>query len=263
MQITYHEETSGMKRAIGLAGMAALALGMVTFTVERGIAADDKTDGVNLTADQYKKALDQASGLVKKGLGEKGKSAVAKARLGALLAAGYAAYSSGPEADRAATRDAAIKLADLVKSGKADDAKKLADSLEKPEMKGKAGKVAVLKEAKGGPADVMRAFSPEKIGGQGIEDHFRKLTAMKNKIADGELTDALALELDEAAVIFAMLRDAPGGKNPKDFATLAENSRDFAVKTSDAVKKKDGVLAASQLYKLTISCNKCHDKYKD
>lgn len=254
-----------MKRVIGLAGMAVLALGMVAFSVDRGLAADDKAEGVNMTADQYKKALTQAGELVKKGLGEKGKAGVGKARLGALLAAGYAAYASegGSDADRAATRDAAIKLADLVKSGKADDAKKLAGSLEKPDGKGKAGKIAVLKEAKAGAGDVMRAFSPEKIGGLGIEDHFKKLTAMKNKIADGELNDALAVELDQAAVIFAMLRDAPTGKNAKDFAKLAEDSRDLAVKTSDAVKKKDGVLAASQIYKLTISCNKCHDKYKD
>lgn len=253
-----------MKRAMAWAGMAVLAMGIGFFAVDRSFAADDKADGVNLNEAQYKKALAQASELVKKGLGEKGKTGTAKARLGALLAAGYAQYSSAAaEGDRAATRDAAIKLADLVKGGKADDAKKLADSLEKPDGKGKAGKVAILKDAKATPGELMRAFSPEKIGGQNIEDHFKKLTAMKNKIADGELSDALALELDESATIFAILRDNPIGKNPKDFAKLAEDSRDFAVKTSDAVKKKDGVLAASQLYKLTISCNKCHDKYKE
>ena len=251
-----------MKRAIGLAGMVALAVGIATFSVT---AADDKAGGVNMTDAQYKKALLASSALVKKGVGDKGKAGTAKARLGALLAAGFAEYAAdgAPEADRAATRDAALKAADLVKSGKGDDAIKLADAFEKPEGKGKAGKVSILKEAKGGAGDLMRAFSPEKIGGQGIEDHFKKLTAMKNKIADGELTDALALELDEAAVIFAMLRDNPPAKNGKAFEGFAETSRDLAVKTSDAVKKKDGVLAASQLYKLTISCNKCHDKFKE
>lgn len=250
-----------MKRAMGLAGMVAVALGIATFSVT---AADEKAEGVNLTDGQYKKALAASTEVVKKGLSEKGKSATAKARLGALLAAGFAEYSSAaPEADRAATRDAAIKAADLVKSGKGDDAKKLAEAFEKPESKGKTGKVSPLKEAKGGAGDVMRAFSPEKIGGLGIEDHFKKLTAMKNKIADGELNDALALELDQSAVIFAMLRDNPPAKGAKEFAKFAEDSRDFAVKTSDAVKKKDGVLAASQIYKLTISCNKCHDKFRE
>jgi hypothetical protein len=246
-----------MKRAIGFAGMMTVALGITAFTVT---AADDAGAGVNVTDAQYKKALAQSTELVKKGLGDKGKAGVGKARLGALLAAGFAQYSTvGSEA----TRDAGIKAADLVKSGKGDDAKKLAESFEKPEGKGKAGKVNILKEAKAGTGDVMRAFSPEKIGGQGIEDHFKKMTAMKNKIADGELTDALALELDESAVIFALVRDNPPAKNGKAFSAFAETSRDLAVKTSDAVKKKDGVLAASQLYKLTISCNKCHDKFKD
>lgn len=250
-----------MKRVIGLAGMMAVALGIAAFSVG---AADEKGGGVNVTDAQYKKALVQSTELVKKGLGEKGKAGAGKARLGALLAAGFAQYSTvGSEEDRAATRDAGIKAADLVKSGKGDDAKKIAEAFEKPEGKGKAGKVNVLKEAKGGTGDVMRAFSPEKIGGQGIEDHFKKMTAMKNKIADGELNETLALELDEAAVIFALVRDNPPAKNGKAFSDFAEVSRDLAVKTSDAVKKKDGVLAASQLYKLTISCNRCHDKFKE
>jgi hypothetical protein len=248
-----------MKRAIGLAGVAALALGMVVLSSDRGVAADDKADGVSMTDAGYKKLVKDASELVEKGLSEKGKVGTGKARLGALLIAGYAQYGKGDAA--AGTRDNAIKLADAIKGNKADDAKKLLGALE--EGKGKEGKVAILKEAKAAPADVMRAMSPTKIGGQGIEDHLKKMTAMKNKIAEGQLTDDFVAELEEVAVICALLRDSPSGKNPKDFATLAENSRDLAVKTAEAVKKKDGVLAASQLYKLTISCNKCHDKYKD
>jgi hypothetical protein len=261
----FNEEIDGMNRACW-AGLAALILGFLTFA-ERTGAADADGAGIPASAAEYKKLVAQGADVVKKGVEAKDKKGLTKARGAALMIAAYSQYSDkgGPAGDRATVRDAAIKLAEAIKANKLDDARKQADGIAdlKADPKAKPDPVEIMKLAKGQPGEVMRLLNATPVGGLGVEAHFKKLTAIKKEIPEGQLSDEFLNEAFMVAAMAALLRDNPPAKNPKQFVKFAEDTHGHAVRLAEAIKKKDGVGSNQALYELTKSCNRCHDKYRD
>jgi hypothetical protein len=255
------------------AGIAVLALGMWWLAgAETSTAADDKEAPLPIAEADFNKLVDQNVKIIQKTLGEtKSKVNTNKARAAAIMIAAYAQYGQdGASAEQRATlRDAALKLAGLIEKGKTDDAKKAADALAglKADAKAKPGPVPILKQADVDKIDIiMRQFNIAAVGGYGIENHYKKLTGSggtKKELPAAAMNDDLMLMAYRTAAIAELVKEFKPDKNAKDFQRFAEDTRLLAVALAQATKKKDGPAALAVVYKLTISCNKCHDKFKD
>lgn len=245
-----------MKHARGYMGTMVLALGL--WLVGLSNAADDK-GGLSISEGDLKKLVSKSVDDIQKALAAgKEKKNATKARVQAVM---IAAYAQGAEA--ANVRDAAIKLAETIKGGKLDDAKKQADELAalKPE-KGKIEPVPILKKTKTEIGEVMRQFSPAAIGGYGIEAQLKKMSTSK-KLSETQLSDDFVLTAWQMAAIADLIKEAPPSKNPKEFDKMAGDMRSMCTLLAEQSKGKDGVASAATLYKLTIQCNKCHDRYRE
>lgn len=245
-----------MMHARAWAGAVMLVLGL--WLVGLSSAADDK-GGLVISEDDLKKLVAKSTDEIQKALkAGKEKKHVTRARVQAVM---IAAYAQGAES--ANVRDAAMKLADTIKGGKLDDAKKLTEELAalKPE-KGKIEHVAILKKTGTEVGEVMRQFSPTAIGGFGIEAHLKKLSTSK-KLSEAQLTDDFVLTALQMAAIADLIKDAPPAKNPKEYQKMADEFREMSLSLAESAKPKDGVKSAATLYKMTIQCNKCHDRYRE
>lgn len=244
-----------MKHARGLVGTMVLALGL--WLVGLSSAADDK--GSTISEGDLKKLVSKSVDDIQKALAAgKEKKNATKARVQAVMIAAYA-----QSAEAANVRDAAIKLAETIKGGKLDDAKKQAEELAalKPE-KGKLEATPILKKTKTEIGEVMRQFSPAAIGGYGIEAQLKKMSTSK-KLSEAQLSDDFVLTALQMAAIGELVKESPPAKNPKEFQKLAEDMRGMCALLAEQSKSKDGVASAATLYKLTIQCNKCHDRYRE
>lgn len=252
------------------AGTTLLALGLWYLAVgDRSHAADDKaTGGVAMSEDEFKKLVASSVKNIQKALSEKpDKKNTLKAQTAAVMIAAYAQYAQGgpSAADKASLRDAALKLADTIAAGKVDDAKKQTDGLAaaKADPAAKTEPVPILAKSKLDLAKVMRQFGPVVIGGYGIEDRLKKMTALGNKLPEAQMSEEFVLTLLQIATIAALAKDNPPSKNPAGFVKLSEDFRVLATTVADASRMKEGPKAAATLYKMTIHCNKCHDKYRN
>lgn len=247
-----------MKHARAWVGMTVLALGL--WFVGLSSAADEKSkDSIPISDAAFKKLVAKSVDDIQKALAAgKEKKNATKARVQAVM---IAAYAQNNEAGN--VRDAAIKLAETIKGGKLDDAKKQAEELAalKPE-KGKAEPVAILKKTGTEVGEVMRQFSPAAIGGYGIEAQIKKMSTSK-KLTPAQMTDDFVLQCIQMAAIGALVKDLPPAKNPKEFQKLADEMRVLFSHLSEESEAKDGVKGAATLYKMSIHCNKCHDKYRE
>lgn len=236
----------------------AMMLGLGLWFVGLSNAADDKDGLVISEADLGKlvaKSVDEIQKALKAG---KEKKHVTRAKVQAVM---IAAAAQGAGAGN--VRDAAIKLAETIKGGKLDDAKKQAEELGalKPE-KGKADHVAILKKTGTEVSEVMRQFSPTAIGGFGLEATLKKLSTSK-KLSEAQMSDDFVLTALQMAAIADLIKDAPPAKNPKEYVKMADEFRAMSASLAESAKPKDGVKSAATLYKLTIHCNKCHDRYRE
>lgn len=248
-----------MKQARGCAGMALLALGLCVVAVRDNRAADDK-GGIPITEADLKKLVKATTENVQKALAAgKDKKSVAKARVAAVMIAAYAQHAKA-----GAVRDAALKLADAVKAGKLDEAKKQAEALAglKIETAGTLAAVPLLKPSQTAIGEVMRQFASPGDGGYGIEAQLKKLTSSK-KLSEAQMGDDFVHTAFLLAAIGDLLKEAPPAKNAKDFQKLADELRSLGALLAEQSKSKNGAASAATLYKLTIQCNKCHDKFKD
>lgn len=238
------------------AGMVMLVLGLWFSGLSS--AADDK-GGLVISEDDLKKLVARSTDEIQKALkAGKEKKNVTRAKVQAVM---IAAYAQG--AGAANVRDAAIKLVDTIKGGKLDDAQKQAEELAalKPE-KGKIEPVAILKKTKTEVSEVMRQFSKPVIGGFGIEERLNKLSA-KKKLPEADLSEDFVLTALQMAAIGDLLKDAPPDKNPKEFQKMAVQMCELCTTLAESAKAKDGVKSAATMYKMTIHCNKCHDRYRE
>jgi hypothetical protein len=245
-----------------------LLLALALFLVAPGGAADPK--GPLVPDSDYPKLVKRSVKGIQDALkgGKPAEEQASKARTAAVLIAAYAQLNlEGPDGQQRATvRDAALKVANLVKSGKYDEAAKLAGTL--PTLK--ADPSAKKEKVKIGDeyvtfADLMHQFRPNKEGGWGIYGHLYKLqTAMKPVLPREEVNENFVLEAQQVAVTADLaLSNLPKGK-PKEFQTNLENMRAGGVELAEALKDKDAArVAPDALQKLTTACFGCHKTFRD
>lgn len=235
---------------------------------EPGKAADAKDGGLPIAEGDFRKLVAHSTKVIQKALSDKpDKKNLDKARLAAVMIAAYAQYAQGgpSEQEKGTLRAAALKLADTIKAGKTADAKKQADALAtlKPDASAKPASGSLLKDAKMELGDVMHQFAATSEGGLGIDGQLKLLNGSAGEIPKAKLTDELAMTSYQIAAAAELAKEHTPDKNPEQFKMMAENVRETAVDMAKATKDKDGPLALKVVYKLSINCNKCHQKFRD
>lgn len=188
-----------------------------------------------------------------------------KAHCTAVMLAAVAQDTSAKDpAARASLRDAALKVAALVKAGKINDAAKQAAGLKniKPDPAAKTEQIKLLD----GPInleELMSQFKLPKAGGQGIESTLLKLgTDKKKMIPAAAMTDSLVNLAYLSAVAADLTEVHKVPKDGKDWVTYSHDMRKGAIELAETVKAKDGKAAFVALGKLNTSCSVCHDKFR-
>lgn len=245
-----------------------LLLVLVFGVIAPGAAADSK--GPLVPDTDYAKFLKRGAKGIQDALkdGKPSEENKDKARTSALLIAAYAqANLDGADGqERATVRDAALKVIDLVKAGKFEEASKLADSLSGLKADAKAKKEKVPLEGYANFADLMHQFRPPSQGGWGIYSHLNKLqTDMKTVLPAREVGEPFILEAEHVALTADLaLNVIPKDKlKEKDFKTNLETMRAGAVELAEALKEKDAAkIAPTPLSKLTTACIGCHKSFR-
>lgn len=184
-------------------------------------------------------------------------------------------------AQRATLRDAALKLAGLLKNEPAkvvDDAIKLAEGLKglKPDPKAQLAQVRLF-DAHIDLAETMSFFKLPKAGGQGAEVQLLKLgTDKKKMIPAAALSDSLLVAAYQTALVADLsvayvpkevkVMDVKTKEvketDVKDWQTYTLDMKKSALELAEKVKANDGKAAFLALQKLNTSCTVCHDKFR-
>jgi hypothetical protein len=251
-----------------------LALGLFLLVAYDGSAQGDKDSGALALSEAdfnklvAKSAKDIATILSKKPSADE----LNRARAAAAMIAAYAQFSKGGPSDeqRAAVQQAALKVAAALKAKKLDEAKKEAEAL--PTIKGDGSAKLVtgslLKETGVPLRLIMRQMDPAPKG-YGIEAHYKVLTGKgtaKKALPDALMTEDLVLTAFQVAVIAELAKlhtPEKGAKNVKEFLKFADEMQKTAANLADATKKKEGGVALAEVYRVTLTCNKCHAKFRE
>jgi hypothetical protein len=244
-----------MRRASVFAGAMLLTAACLVLTSGRG-AAGGKAGGPNveMLIEQDAKILRDILG--KGALDKKG---TRKAQSTAFLIAVYADLAGKGE-----TRDAALKVVQLVTDNKAEEAAKLAATLTPP----RGGKAGPAPYAKALEFDVvMKVFSSERSGGYGLEKELEELTD-KNNLAPEDLA-RLSYLGDKMAVIAHATNfytdaytEKAGKKSAESWKKLSGDFHAAALALSTAARAKNGPGAKTALEKVNGTCLKCHDVFR-
>lgn len=258
-----------MTRTVRVSASLALAIVLGCLSAAPRAADDKKPDPGPVDADVSKLA-EQTSQLIQTALkGDPDDAAVTKARTAAVVLAAVAQYGT-PSTERAAIRDAALRVAGALRAGKLDDARKQAGELARPAANANAKKEAV--PLLGKEVSFHEAMVHFALKGAGGTDGERKLLALgnnktarqKKEIPAKELNDDL-LSLAYRAAALADLskghKDATVQKNPKAWAKYAEETRQSALDLAAAVRDKKGEQAWTALNRLNSACYSCHSEF--
>lgn len=243
-----------------------IALGVLAIA-ESGAAADAKK-GVLPDAD-YPKLVKRLTKGIQDALkgGSPSDEAKEKARTAAVLIAAAAQQRlDGPRGQQRATvRDAALKAAAAIKSGKYDDALKLVDSLAtlKEDPDAKKERLPLVDGQITFP-ELMHQFRPASKGGWNIYGHLQKLqTDMKPVLPRQEVNENFILEAEQVALTADLALTNPPKDKPKEFTAKLELMREGAVELAEALKDKEAAKAApAPLEKLTKACIGCHNTFR-
>jgi hypothetical protein len=236
-----------------------------------------------LPADSYKELVKRAQDTLKEGLKTKPNDETIKpAQVAAAL---IAAYNLSSPAGNKAQAEAALKLADLLKSPKNyAQAKALADDL----IAGKAvggGAIGDLNAIVEDLGDIMIYFKTKEKGGEGLPKELQTTPPLKGTLNGVEAkiaalrkkklsNDRLKLEQNElilmayrTAVIGAMAHSyAParkvGQKDPAMWRELAELMRDAGAAVAEAARKGDPEAVQRAADTLDTSCTRCHSVFR-
>jgi hypothetical protein len=236
-----------------------------------GTAADSKDPAVPEAdypklVDHQLKVLEDTLKVLQdsKDMGEK-KKMTTKAHCTAIMVAAIAQDTSAKDpAGRASLRDAALKVAALVKSGKIDDAAKQAAGLKnvKADPAAKTEKIKLL-DVHANLEELMTQFKLPKAGGQGIESSLLKLgTDKKKMIPAAAMTDSLVNLAYLTAVSADLTEEHKVPKDGKDWVAYSQDMRKGAIELAETVKAKNGMAAFVALGKVNTSCSVCHDKFR-
>jgi hypothetical protein len=245
------------------------------------VGADDKALATALPEAQYKALVQRALDSAQKGLQgiqdpatkeKQKKSLLKQARGAAVMIAAYAQQSqtSANAAERAALRDAALRLAATLKEGKYADAQKQLEGLKsppKPDPKADPKPVDLLQHTD--VHEIMKQFSP-LLGGVKLERELIRdyLDDSKDKTLPAKaLNDDYLALVYQTLVIGELIKNhtpkPKAGKGPRDWAQYNREMQDGLTALAEAVKKKDGKAAFAALNKVDTACVQCHKPFRD
>jgi hypothetical protein len=247
-------------------GAAALVVGLWLLAAGSGGGAQGEKDQL-LPDPLYPKMLERNVKAIQDALkNNPGANMAEKAQTAAVLIAAYAQQNlDGPDGQRRATvRDAALKLADLIKAKKFPDAIKLVGSLVNLPADPKAKKEKVkLIDVYIEPAEVMRQFGHKKEGGWGIFAHLQSVqTKQPKEWPRDEPTEPFMLEMYQVAVSGDLVHGHMHKARPKEWAQYTDELRKSSFELAEALRDKDVKNSPLILSKLTTTCFNCHSLLK-
>jgi hypothetical protein len=267
------------------AGGAALLAALVVLATQ-GLAGGGKESPWKaiLPGDSYKELVARAQKTLAEKLATKpDDEAIKPAQVAAAL---IAAYNLSSKEGNKAQADAALKLAELLKSPKNyAQAKKLADDLIAGKTTGGGAAGTDMNTIVEDLGDIMVYFKTKMKGGEGLPEVLQSTPPLKGtlngveaKIASlrkRELTkDKLAKERDEiilmaykTAVIGSMAHSyAParkvGQKDPAVWRELSIQMRDGGAAVAEAARKSDPAALLKAADRLESSCTACHSVFR-
>jgi hypothetical protein len=179
------------------------------------------------------------------------------------MIAAYAQYPDGATTPQKATmRDAALKLAEMIKSEDFASAKKQVKTLAtlKPDPAAKTGKMPIL-GAHIKLENVMNQFAGPRSGGLGIEKKLEDL-GEKDALTKDDLTDDLASMVEQASIVGQLARMQEQSGKQKQWEGFADAMSKQALQLAAAVRKKDEKAATKDLAALNKACESCHEVFK-
>jgi hypothetical protein len=244
----------------------ALVLGLWFFAASVGGGAQGDKDQI-LPDAEYPKMLQRNVKAIQDALrNNPGADLVEKAQTAAVLLAAYAQQNlDGPEGQQRATvRDAALKVADLIKDKKFADASKLAGKLATLEADPKAKKEKIkLIDVYIGPPEIMHQFRLVPDGGWGIFGHLQRIqTKQYKEMPRDEINPVFVQEMYQVAVSADLVHGHMHKARPKEWAQYTDELRKSAVELAEALRDKKVKDAPTILSQLTTTCFNCHKLLK-
>jgi hypothetical protein len=246
---------------------ALLALGVGLIAAGASIRAAD-ADSPVIPDIEYPKIVKYAVKNMQDALkGAPKDDAVQKARVAAaFLAAAAQDNLTGTEgAQRAGTRDAALKVFDLIKEKKYTEAGKLVPDLAAVPADANAKKEKVkLMDDKLSMADLMSQFDDNLKKGYGVHGKLYNLRLVyKGKLPDKELNDSLLLAAYQVAITAELANAHKPEKKAEDWLKYTADLKTGGEELAKAVKNKDGTAGLAAVQTILTNCKNCHDKIRD
>jgi hypothetical protein len=198
------------------------------------------------------------------------KKTTRKVRATAFMIAVYAQAAMAKGGDKAAAlaslRDDALNVAKLAEQGKAAEAAALVAKLSPVgRAGGKAEPVALNKELD--HENLMHQFSSERVGGYGIEKELGDMVEEKQALTPAQM-ERLELLAWKIAMIgqvgdsYADEKDEGGEKTKANWLMFEQHFREAALGMAAAAKGRNNAATLAAVEKLTMTCVKCHDKFR-
>jgi hypothetical protein len=257
-----------MKRNARCQARGAVALVLGLWFLAAGVGGGAQGDKDQFLPDSmYPKMLERNVKAIKEALKkDPGADMAEKAQTAAVMLAAYAQQNlDGPDGQQRATvRDAALKLADLIKDKKFADASKLAGKLATLEADPKAKKEKIkLIDVYIGPAEIMHQFRLVPDGGWGIFGHLQRIqTKQYKQMPRDEINDTFVLEMYQVAVSGDLAHGHMNKARPKEWEQYMDELRKSSLELADALKNKNVQDSPAILSKLTTTCFNCHKLLK-
>jgi RNA polymerase sigma-70 factor (ECF subfamily) len=111
-------------------------------------------------------------------------------------------------------------------------------------------------------ARVMSPFKPTREGGQGIESALLRL-AREGEPEPGSDPGQLVRIVYQTAAAADFIKGHPPGARQREWQGLSDEMRRSALDLADALRAKEGNATLLAARRLTASCQKCHEIFRD
>jgi hypothetical protein len=257
--MSLHALRLALRTALGLALAVCLFSGAVYQGAEGGKAT-------YLPDSEYPKMVKRNVKGIQDALKTSEDAMIEKARTAAVMIAAFAQQNlDGADAQQRATvRDAALKVADLIKAKKYADASKLAGTLPTLAADAKAKKEKVnLMEKYLTYSDLMHQFRHRPDGGWGV---FGRLQRIQNKmfttLPREEFSDDFVQEAYQIAVTADLLNSMPHKVRGKEWLQYTDDLRKASAELGEALKARDAKAAPVVISRMGTTCFACHKMLK-
>lgn len=250
----------GRRSGLGL----ALLVGLWLLSVDAG--AQSGKEQIVPDADYPKLVKRHVKGIQDALKGSPGDDMTEKARTSAVMIAAYAQQNlAGDDGQKRATqRDAALKVAELIKAKKYADASKLAGTLATLEADPKAKKEKVrIMDDHIGYSELMHQFRHIPDGGWGIFGHLQRIQTKQHKeMPRDEINEAFIHEMYQVAISADLANSHVHKARTKEWEQYTDDMRKLSLDLADSLKNKDVKSGPLILSKLTTTCFNCHKMLK-